>query len=120
MADENVRNPRLVVPGDKIIPKGHRIPDVVRSVAVIVRMASGMDYVYEDEDEVRIAPEGAVAPSEEEVLEAHRRAVEQIEAETAAVRARTAEIIAAREELEQARLAQQEAISESQDRKEGE
>lgn len=73
----DVKNPRLVVAGDRIIPKGLRSPEVVRSVAVIVRMASGMDYVYESDEEVRIAPDDVPVPSEQEVLDALAREAKQ-------------------------------------------
>lgn len=67
------KNPRLVVSGDKIVPKGRQRAEVVRSVAVIVRMADGTDHVYESDEEVRTAPDTELVPSEIELQESVQR-----------------------------------------------
>lgn len=111
MPDQETVNPRLVVPGDKIIPKGLRTPEVVRSVAVIVRMANGTDVVYEDGEEVKRASEEVLTPSEEELLEAHTREVERAK-ERAEEAERRADELADLKRREEEALERQRQISE--------
>lgn len=69
----DTRNPRLVVKGDRFIPKGLKHTEVVRSISVVVHASNGVDYVYDDGEEIRIAPDEELAPSEIELQEALQR-----------------------------------------------
>lgn len=75
-ASNPVQLPRLVVPGDIIIPKGRQKGEVVRSVSVVLHMADGTDVVYEDDDEVRVAPTDHEPVSLADLKEAHQREIE--------------------------------------------
>lgn len=119
MADKDVINPRLVAAGDKIVPKGYRTPEVVRSVSVILHMANGVDVVYEDGEEVRKSSEKDLTPTEEQVLETHKRAVEATEAAAKAEEKR-AEELAKLEERRQEAIRRQQEISEASAASEGE
>lgn len=75
-ASDSTQVPRLIVSGDRIIPKGLRTPEVVRGVSFVVHLADGTDVVYEDDEDVRMAPADAITPSMKDVEEAHKRELE--------------------------------------------
>lgn len=75
-ASEMVQTPRLIVPGDAVIPKGRQKPEIVRGVTFILHMADGTDATYSDEDEVRMAPQGSETLTTQAVKEAKQRELE--------------------------------------------
>jgi hypothetical protein len=100
---EAIQLPRLIVPGDKIIPKGRRTPEVVRSVSIVIHAADGMDYVYADDDEVRMAPADVVTPSMEDIKAAHEREIEMADKAIDEARTRLEELTVRERELEDLR-----------------